>query len=617
MRPPRPSTRARRLTLLGTLVAVLVPAAPAAASLAQIEPNGVGNGATLEVNADGAAGHDLTIDFAAGAYVLTDTAPLDAGPWCTQIGESEVSCAADTGRGRVDALTVTLGATNDKLTLGAIPAADLVNGTVLKGGAGNDTITGAATDDLIDGGSGNDTLNGMAGDDTFVANSVTPDPQDPTAAVADGTDVINGGPGTHDLVAYGQRRTVQDVVARTEPVTIVLNAAATTTGNGAAGENDSLSGVEDAIGGNGGDTITGGSADNTLAGGAGTDTVSGLGGDDDLRGGPGTDILRGGQGTDLIDAREVFGDLGGAPDTEIDCGTGPGDPGTEADRVATDAPDLTVNCETVAPLILSTPEVVGTPEVGQDLEITNIQALGLPGPTFSGSWSVCATPGGVGCTLRPAGMTYTPGPEDVGRYVVVQAVASNADPEGVRFAQDFAPSVAVGPITAAPEPRLVPSIVTATKPKTPAATNTVVLSLQQLADDVLGRAAMQVKPFRLTHVRGYVPKQAQRTVTIGSDPVKVMAVVCTKDPCNVVVGGKLHLTRRDGVRVRISLGAQRLKLTTREARAITLKLNARERKKVRTAKLAWLQLVVTEKQTGKKSRQASRMFRVRVKTETV
>ena len=58
--------------------------------------------------------------------------------------------------------------------------------------------------------------------------------------------------------------------------------------------------IENAIGGDGADTLTGNEADNMLHGGDGDDTILGAAGSDTLIGGGGVDMLSGGDGTDLF-----------------------------------------------------------------------------------------------------------------------------------------------------------------------------------------------------------------------------------------------------------------------------------------------------------------------------
>ena len=89
------------------------------------------------------------------------------------------------------------------------------------------------------------------------------------------------------------------MAARTVTVTINLDATAT---SGEALEHDKIAlDVENAIGGDGDDTINGSPSDNVLDGGAGIDTINGLAGNDTLRGGAGADILSGGVGDDTFD----------------------------------------------------------------------------------------------------------------------------------------------------------------------------------------------------------------------------------------------------------------------------------------------------------------------------
>jgi serralysin len=63
---------------------------------------------------------------------------------------------------------------------------------------------------------------------------------------------------------------------------------------------DTRSLIENAIGGNGNDTIVGNQANNWLTGGGGSDTLSGGAGDDTLVGGNGADWLLGGDGNDSL-----------------------------------------------------------------------------------------------------------------------------------------------------------------------------------------------------------------------------------------------------------------------------------------------------------------------------
>jgi hypothetical protein len=130
-------------------------------------------------------------------------------------------------------------------------------GENIKGGNGNQTVTGTAGDDVITVGNGNDHVDAGAGNDTVTGGN--------------GNDVILGGDG-NDVIVGGNGNTSIDG------------------GNG----NDSLTA------GNGNDTLTGDAGDDTLRAGNGNDTLDGGAGNDVLIGGNGNDILIGGAGNDTL-----------------------------------------------------------------------------------------------------------------------------------------------------------------------------------------------------------------------------------------------------------------------------------------------------------------------------
>ena len=124
---------------------------------------------------------------------------------------------------------------------------------VVIGGSGNDTMTGSGASDTFHGGTGNDTFIGSAGND-----------------------VLDGGEGT-DTANYS---------AVTAAMTINL---ATGVASSTATGSDTLTSIEEVIGGSGDDTFIGGSGAETFSGGAGNDTFIASAGDDVLAGGAGTD----------------------------------------------------------------------------------------------------------------------------------------------------------------------------------------------------------------------------------------------------------------------------------------------------------------------------------------
>ncbi|MET4701688.1 Ca2+-binding RTX toxin-like protein, partial [Constrictibacter sp. MBR-5] len=143
--------------------------------------------------------------------------------------------------------------------------ADTVDGSasdrriVATGGAGNDTLIGGFSDDLLAGGAGGDALIGGAGNDTA------------------------------------------DYSGETEVVYVRLYDGVTDyNGQFAGARGDTLSGIENLIGGSAGDYLLGDAGANRLAGGLGGDYLDGRAGDDVLLGGVGRDRLIGGAGNDRL-----------------------------------------------------------------------------------------------------------------------------------------------------------------------------------------------------------------------------------------------------------------------------------------------------------------------------
>jgi Ca2+-binding RTX toxin-like protein len=162
----------------------------------------------------------------------------------------------------------------------------------IKGGSGNDVLTGNAEPNIIDGNAGNDdisggrggncngdldTLNGNDGDDTFQMG-----------AAANCKDNVDGGAGS-DTANYELRAAA---------LTISLDGIA----NDGNAEADNLRpGIEIVLGGAGNDTITGGAGDDALHGGPGNDVIKGGAGNDLLVGDTGSDNLAGEAGDDFFD----------------------------------------------------------------------------------------------------------------------------------------------------------------------------------------------------------------------------------------------------------------------------------------------------------------------------
>lgn len=148
----------------------------------------------------------------------------------------------------------------------AITGDNAVN--ILLGMGGADTISGGGGNDTIGGGTGNDTLNGDAGDDTISGGA--------------GVDVIDGGTNT----AVGD---TVDYSAESGAVTVNLGTGVVAADG--TGSTDTVSNIENVLGGSGTNTITGNADNNVITGGASTDNFFGSLGNDTYVGNAGTNTL--------------------------------------------------------------------------------------------------------------------------------------------------------------------------------------------------------------------------------------------------------------------------------------------------------------------------------------
>lgn len=149
--------------------------------------------------------------------------------------------------------------------------------------AGSGRAVRAGVEDTLDGiegvigSSGHDTLNGSSGDEIFRGGH--------------GNDIIAGDGGI-DTADYSYTN---------ENVTIELDSAGGATAIAGAGDIDTLSGIENLIGGRGNDVLTGNALANRLEGGDGGDNtlIGGLGNDTLVAGGR-HNLLEGGAGNDTL-----------------------------------------------------------------------------------------------------------------------------------------------------------------------------------------------------------------------------------------------------------------------------------------------------------------------------
>ena len=148
---------------------------------------------------------------------------------------------------------------------------------LLFGNSGNDTLSGGNSEDSLDGGAGDDTLDGGSGNDRLSGGT--------------GNDVMTGGTGT-DTADYSDATTTGVSV---DLALVTAQVVSATEGS------DTLSGIENVVGSDLGDTLAGDTGDNSLAGGLGADTLDGGSGNDTLIGEGGDDILTGNAGIDTVD----------------------------------------------------------------------------------------------------------------------------------------------------------------------------------------------------------------------------------------------------------------------------------------------------------------------------
>jgi Ca2+-binding RTX toxin-like protein len=295
----------------------------------------------------------LTVRIVGSDAVITDTGgQLKAGKGCREAAGGAVTCPAAEH-------TVVRGGDGDDTVTAEPPVAgnvfgedgnDVLRGSNLDGGPGNDTLTGTDQSDSLIGGPGADRVDAGAGDDSIFET------ESPAAP-----DVIDGGPGL-DLVLFGTRR---------RPITADLGPDGQVAG--APGEGNLVTGLESVFGGSGDDVVTlrvppaaprqravdvdlgagddrlvalapvmvvaGDGADvvtagpgrDFLYGGRGADRLDGGAGSDQVQGDGGRDVLRGGDGSDVLFARDRRAD-------RVDCGAG-------RDRLVGDRRDRRSGCE--------------------------------------------------------------------------------------------------------------------------------------------------------------------------------------------------------------------------------------------------------------------------------
>ncbi len=294
---------------------------------------------TITVTASAAAdGFQLS---RSGTVFTADSTPSSSatdftdGAGCVEAADAkDVTCNVSP----VVRVTVVAGPGNDRVAVSGTLGVPLS----VEGGPGDDTVdaedmasavtaSGDDGDDVFITGPAGDHLEGGAGDDVFFGGL--------------GADDFAGGPGADDFVSYADSVHTMDVF-------IDLDGQRD---DGAAGENDLITGVEGLRGGSGDDVIVGDDAPNTLAGSGGADRIDGRGGFDRIQGDDGNDTLL---------ARDGLAE-------RADCAEG-------VDVAVTDAIDGPSECETVEAIPDLQPDRDGD-GVDRPLDCDDLDATTRPG----------------------------------------------------------------------------------------------------------------------------------------------------------------------------------------------------------------------------------------------
>jgi Ca2+-binding RTX toxin-like protein len=219
-----------------------------------------GAGADVAVFSGNSANYSVTVNAALGNVIVTALTGADGTDTLTGIEQLQFADG-------VMLIPVLLTAGNDTYT-------GTVDADVVYGLAGADTLTGGAGSDQLYGDAGADSLVGGDGDDMLSGGA--------------GNDVLIGGAG-NDTASYAEATTA-----------VTVNLATTAQQNTGGGGRDTLTTLENVIGGSAADRLTGDANANRLDGGAGADVLTGGAGNDVLIGGLGLDTLTGGTGLDTF-----------------------------------------------------------------------------------------------------------------------------------------------------------------------------------------------------------------------------------------------------------------------------------------------------------------------------
>jgi Ca2+-binding RTX toxin-like protein len=222
-----------------------------------------------------------------GVHTVLNTGTISAGGSTIEnSGVTGIEHVTNSGRlvGNVN-----LGGNDDVFTNFTTSHGAMRSGTIIglvDLGDGNDIFHGGSKGETVIDGSGGDTITLGGGNDVYLA-------------------VAGGGPqDLVDLIDGGKGNDTYDASAATSEVDVHLDTGSATGADVTDGLHDDIRGIENAVGGSGGDFLIGSSVANRLEGRDGGDSLAGEGGNDSLFGGTGDDFLTGGAGRDLLSGGE-------------------------------------------------------------------------------------------------------------------------------------------------------------------------------------------------------------------------------------------------------------------------------------------------------------------------
>ena len=301
-----------RTTLAALVVALAATFAATAGPAGAAVSSASFDGATATLNLDG-ADDNVTVSVSGGLLVHGQpSGGLNSGSdWDSGMDGDQIVPADGTSIVEING-----GDGNDSLTV--LATINEVGAVALRGGSGDDVLTGADTGDSLAGGDGSDFIVGDLGTDTTE---------------------VNGNPTLGD--AFTLEPEVRQVkFRRTNLVGFTLEASTERFQVNGLGGDDSVAATagtalaENTLlsvdGGAGADIVTGSDGPDLILGGEGNDILNGRGDDDRIVGDRGADTMNGGAGDDTLvwnngDATDIMNGDDGRDDVEVNGAPAAGD----------------------------------------------------------------------------------------------------------------------------------------------------------------------------------------------------------------------------------------------------------------------------------------------------